>query len=499
MVQRSKNYVRPTTASLTPIRRSCRGTTILNTHWMKRPVTKRLFVAGSLLAMVASTALAEDAAGDWSGLLAGQYHIVVHVAKDGAGHYKATLESPDQGSFVLAADAVVTDPDHLSFTIPQISARYTGLWDAQKKGWVGTWTQGGSIPLVLSRMTGHASEPASPKRPQEEAIAAGHRPYRQQEVTFDNASAGIKLAGTLSVPNGTGPFPVVILIGGSGPGTRDENGFGHKLFLVLADALSRRGIAVLRYDKRGVGESGGDFATATISDFANDAEAAMAFLKSRPEIAADHIGLIGHSEGGAVAPMIAVRNSAARFTVLMAGPGMRIGRLLNLQNARIAKASGVPEDEVAKKSAFFNKLYTDLAADKSGARALSIAKADIAQAVADNLIRPENAEALARQVTSPWARQAFNYDPIPTLRALRTPVLVLNGSRDLYVPPEDNLGAIKQALKRNMDATIIELPHINHMFQTAKIGTPAESIDIEETIAPIALKLIADWVVAHSS
>ena len=471
----------------------------MNTHWIIKPGAKRPLVVGVLLALVAGAALAEDAAGDWSGLLAGQYHIVVHVAKDGAGHYKATLESPDQGHFVLATDAVETDPNHLSFTIPKISARYAGLWDSKKKGWVGTWTQSMSMPLVLSRMTSNVSELAPAKRPQEEAIAAGPRPYLQQEITFANTAAGIKLAGTLSIPNGRGPFPAVVLIGGSGPGTRDENGFGHKLFLVLADALNRRGIAVLRYDKRGVGESGGDLATATIPDLAADAEAAMAFLKSRPEIAPDHIGLIGHSEGGAIAPMIAVRNAAARFTVLMAGPGMRIGRLLNLQNARIAEASGVPEDQIAKKSAFFNKLYADLSADKSGTRALSIAKADIAQGVQDHVIRPENAESLARQVTSPWARQAFNYDPIPTLRALRTSVLVLNGSRDLFVPPEDNLGAIKEALKGNPDATIVELPNINHMFQTAKIGTPAESAGIEETMAPVALKVITDWVVAHSS
>jgi len=470
----------------------------LNTHWTKLG-TKRLLAAGTLLAFAAGAASAEDATGDWSGLLAGQYHMVVHVVKDTAGRYQATLESPDQGSFVLTADAVVSDPSHLNFAVPKIGARYTGRWNAEKKSWVGTWTQSMSLPLVLSRMASHASELAPPKRPQEEAIATGPRPYRMEEVTFPDASAGITLAGTLSVPKGRGPFPAVVLIGGTGPGTRDENGFGHKLFLVLADALTRRGVAVMRYDKRGVGASGGDFNSATIPDFANDAEAAMTFLKSRPEIAPDHIGLIGHSEGGAIAPMIAVRNASARFTVLMAGPGMRIGRLLNVQNAKIAEASGMPAEQIARKTAFFNKLYADLAADQGGTHALSIAKADMAQGVRDHVIRAENAETLAHQLTSPWARQAFNYDPIPTLRALKTPILVLDGSRDLFVPPVENLAAIKGALQRNPDATIVELPNINHMFQTAKIGTPAESVDIEETIAPVALKVITDWVVAHGS
>ena len=471
----------------------------MKTHGTKRSVARRLFAVGSLLALTIGTVSAEDAAGDWGGLLAGQYHVVVHVTKDGSGHYEATLKSPDQGGFVLPAADVATDADHLSFTLPKISATYRGRWDATKKGWVGTWSQGTTMPLVLTRMTDQTSGIAPPKRPQEEAIATGIRPYRQQEVTFDNASAGIRLAGTLSVPDGTGPFPAVVLIGGTGPGTRDENSYGHKMFVVLADALNRRGIAVLRYDKRGIGASGGDFAAATIPDFASDAEAAVTFLRSCPEIDAKHIGLIGHSEGGAIAPMIAVRNSAVRFVVLMAGPGMRIGRLLNLQDARIARASGVPEEQIAKRSVFFDKLYADLATAGSSPAALSIARADIAQGVADKVIRPDNADALAHLVTSPWARQAFNYDPIPTLRALRTPVLVLDGSRDLYVPPEDNLPAIKAALTGNPKATIVELPNINHMFQTAKIGTPAESARIEETISPVALKEIADWVVAQGS
>lgn len=471
----------------------------MNTHGMKRTMAARLMAVGGLLALAAGTASAEDAAGNWGGLLAGQYHIVLHVTKDGAGHYNATLESPDQGSDVLAVANLATDADHLSFSLPKFGATYGGRWDASKKGWVGMWSQGVAMPLLLTRLTGQVSDAAPAKRPQEDAIATGVLPYRQQEVTFDNPSAGIKLAGTLSVPEGNGPFPAVVLIGGTGPGTRDENSFGHKLFVVLADALNRRGIAVLRYDKRGVGQSGGNFATATIPDFASDAEAAMTFLMSRPEIKADHIGLIGHSEGGAIAPMIAVRNPAVRFTVLMAGPGMRIGRLLNLQDARIARASGLPEEQIARRSTFFNKLYADLATATSHSAALAVAKSDIAQGVTDKLIRPENADTLARQVTSPWARQAFNYDPIPTLRALRTPVLVLNGTRDLYVPPQDNLPAIKAALKSNQGATIVELANINHMFQTAKIGTPAESASLEETISPVVLKMIADWLVAHGS
>lgn len=261
----------------------------MKTSWMNHSlVAARLLALAATLA--AGTASAGEAAGDWNGLLGGQLHIIVHVTKDAGGHYGATLERPDQGRFVLPADKVVADGDHFSFTIDKIGGSFAGAWSAGKNGWAGTWTQGQSLPLVLSRMTSRAAALAPAKRPQEEAIAAGPRPYRQEAVSFANAAAGIKLAGTLSIPDGAGPFPAVVLICGSGPETRDEDVMGHKIFLVLADALNRRGIAVLRYDKRGVGESTGNYAMATFTDFAADAESALVFLTSRPEIAADRVG-----------------------------------------------------------------------------------------------------------------------------------------------------------------------------------------------------------------
>ncbi len=458
----------------------------------------RLLAATSALA-AAGGAWAEEPAGDWNGLLAGQLHILVHVTKDAAGHYAVTLESPDQGRFALPADQVAADADHLDFTIAKIGGRFAGTWNAQKNGWAGTWTQGSVLPLVLSRTAAGASAPTPTRRPQEAAIDAGPRPYRQEPVHFANAAAGITLGGTLSLPEGAGPFPAVILIGGSGPGTRDEEILRHKIFLVLADALNRRGVAVLRYDKRGVGESTGDFATANLSAFAADAQAALAFLKTRAEVAPDRIGLVGHSEGGAVAPMIAARDPSVRFVVLMAGPGMRIGQVLRLQNARIAKASGVSDDEIARKQAFFDKLGADLAAARGDEQVRAVARADVAQAVSDGIVLAANADAFARQITSPWAREAFGYDPIPALRRLRMPVLALNGSLDLQVPPDEDLGPIRAALKDDPDATVVELPGLNHLFQTATLGTPGEYGEIEETVAPLALKTIADWVVAHDA
>ena len=470
---------------------------------MKTFRMSRSWCAVRLMALIATFAVgsasAGEAAGDWSGLLAGQLHIIVHVTKDAGGHYGATLESPDQGSFVLPADKVAADADHFSFTIAKIGGSFAGSWNAERNGWVGTWTQGQALPLVLSPMASRAAALAPAKRPQEEAIAAGPRPYRQEVVSFAGAGAEVRLTGTLGIPDGAGPFPAVVLICGSGPETRDEEVMGHKVFLVLADALNRRGIAVLRYDKRGVGESAGNYATATFTDFAADAESALRFLMSRPEIAPDRIGLVGHSEGGAVAPMVAVRDSSARFVVLMAAPGMRIGQLLRLQTAKIAKASGASDADIARRLTFFDKLYVDLAAAKGDEQAQAVAKADVAQAVADKIVPAAGADALVKLVTGSWAREAFAYDPVPALRQLKTPVLALNGSLDLQVPAEEDLGPIRAALQDNPRATIVELPNLNHLFQTAKFGTPAEYGEIEETLAPAALKMIADWVVAHSS
>jgi uncharacterized protein len=450
-------------------------------------------LAGILL--TASLAHAQEPAGDWGGLLAGQLHIVIHITKNTGGDYKIELRSPDQGDFVLETEAVQITKDHLGFSIPKIGASYSAAWDASKNTWVGEWMQGRSLPLNLSRLDAQALRDfLKPKRPQEEAIAAGPRNYHQQEVSFENAN--ITLAGTLSIPDGAGPFPAAILICGSGPMTRDEEIFGHKILLVLADALNRHGVAVLRYDKRGVGASTGDFATATALDFGSDAEAAVAFLKTRREIDQGRIGLIGHSEGGVIAPSVAVRNPAVAFIVLMAAPAMRIDRMTVLQEALIAKALGVPADLIAKRKTFNEKLFSSVSSVKTDDEALSIAKALTTQAVTENVLPADAAGDMLKRVMSPEFRQALSYDPMLRLRQLKKPVLVLNGSLDFQIPSNENLGLMREALKDNKRATIQALPNLNHMFQTAKTGSPMEYGQIEETIAPEALKIIVDWVVS---
>lgn len=452
----------------------------------------------ALTVALATPAFAEEPAGDWGGLLMGQLHIIIHVKKDDKSQYSATLESPDQGAFVLSADTVTAAPDHLAFAINKINGSYDGTWDETKQAWIGTWTQGQAIPLEFRRLADGKVVVDAPKRPQEEAIVAGPRPYTVSEVTFDSSAAGVKLTGTFSVPEGKGLFPAVVLIAGSGPQTRVENIFGHQVFLVLADALNRAGIAVLRYDKRGTGQSTGDYANATTTDFTNDASAAVNWLKARPEVNKTHVGVIGHSEGGLIAPAVAVSDPAVRFIVLMAGPGLPGDQILLLQQAAIARAAGQPESAIAAAAKLNNAAFDMI----KSAQSLDDAKAKTAvmaaSLVAGGQMTQAQADVAFAKVTTPWFYEFIRSDPRLTLSKIRIPVLAINGSLDVQVPPKEDLAAIREALKNNADVTIIEMPSLNHLFQTAQTGAPSEYESIEETMSPVALKAITDWVGAHS-
>jgi hypothetical protein len=468
----------------------------MNMDWVK----KTILATGSLLALIAGTASAEDAAGDWVGVLAGQYHVVLHVTRNPAGRYGATLESPDQGRFVLPVDEVTTDPAHLNFTISKIGARYAGTWNAGAKGWIGTWTQGMTAQLVFTRMTGPVSALTPPKRPQEEAIAKGPLPYTSAPVRFDNAAVpGVTLAGTFSRPAGAGPFPTVVLISGSGPNDRDEDLMGHKLFLVLADALNRRGVAVLRYDKRGIGESKGTYETATTADFTSDAEAAVAWLKTCADVDPKWIGVLGHSEGGLIAPAVAVGDASVRFVVLMAGPGVRGDALFLKQMELLSRVNGGTDADIAKAQALSARGFAVVESSNDIADAKAKLEVRAAQAVAAGVLTRDQADRNIARITDPWMYAFLRYDPIPTLRRVHVPVLAVNGSLDLQVEPKSNLAGIKAALIDDADVTVTELPGLNHLFQDAKTGSPNEYGDTEETLSPTALTLIGDWISAHTS
>jgi hypothetical protein len=458
---------------------------------------KLLTAAAAVLALgSALSARAEDAAGDWAGVLMGQLHIVVHITRAVDGKLSGILESVDQGDAKIPIDTIDATPDHLKFSIAAIGGGYDAQWDESKKQWTGTWTQGGT-PLPLDLTRGTKAEAPKPKRPQEEAIAASRLPYQDRSVTIDNAPAKVTLAGALTLPQGKGPFPAVVLISGSGPNTRDENVFDHKIFVVLADHLARQGIAVLRYDKRGVGKSTGDYAQATTVDFTSDAEAAATWLRAQPGIDARHVGLIGHSEGGLIAPAVAVNDPKVAFIVLMAGPGLPGDQLLLKQQALIGKASGIPDAALAQNLAVTARVFAAVKGATTEAEAVAAAHAVLDPEVAKGTLARDRADASIRQVTSAWMRSFLASDPVPVLQKVRVPVLAINGSLDMQVPPAEDLAAIKAALEADKDVTVAELSGLNHLFQEAKTGAPSEYAAIEQTVSPLALKTVGDWIAAH--
>ncbi|WP_245591371.1 alpha/beta hydrolase family protein [Derxia gummosa] len=320
-------------------------------------------------------------------------------------------------------------------------------------------------------------------------------PYRSEDVVYVNERSHLQLAGTLTVPQGAGPFPAVILISGSGPQDRDESYYGHKPFLVLADHLSRHGIAVLRVDDRGVGGSQPGLREATTADLATDVEAGVAWLRTRSEIDPDRVGLIGHSEGGLIAPMVAADDPRIAFIVLLAGVGVPGAEDVLAQVKAIKEASGAPPDRVEEALAVARAVQRAAV----GQPDLRQARAELMRTLAAGGMPAEQARRESSSIYSAWFRYFLAYDPAPTLARVRCPVLALGGSKDLQVPSPLNLGAIRSALASNRDTTIAELPGLNHLFQTADKGLPSEYAFIEETLAPEMLNLVGRWVGARAT
>ncbi|TAM97034.1 MAG: alpha/beta fold hydrolase [Rhodanobacteraceae bacterium] len=438
---------------------------------------------------------AQEVAGYWTGVLNGQIHLLVHLTKTSGGTYQGSIENTDNESGPVPLSTVVAKAADLRLTADLVGGRYDGTWDSKHHGWIGKWTmQGQTLPLILTHADAPPQKPANTPRPQDEAIARGPLPYRLRDVEFENRAAHVKLAGTLTIPPCKGPFPAVVLVSGTGANTRDEVSAGHKIFLVLADALTRKGVLVLRYDKRGVGGSTGNYGDATTTDFASDAQAAVDWLAGQPAVDHRHIGVIGHSEGGVIAPIVAVADKSVAFVVMLAGPGVPGGKLFVEQAAGVALASGAPKSYVEKRRAFDQTLYTEVVDAPNHEIALQRAKATVARGLAEKILEPQEAENLPNDVTRPWMTQFLKLNPAAALRKLGIPVLALNGSLDLAVPADLDLPPIRNALRHDKDATVLELPGLNHLFQDAETGSPSEYARIEETMAPSALSTITDWV-----
>jgi uncharacterized protein len=440
---------------------------------------------------IASSAVAQGIAGDWIGQMNGGFKVRIHFETAGSG-FSGKLINPSGNETVL--DQVTWDGTQLHFVVNKLNLSYDGIWNDQEQAWTGNLRFEQVYALVLKRATAEDMGPTVHKRPQEDAIHAGAAPYVQRDIHFNNLAAHNQLAGTLTLPKREGPFPAVVLISGTGHNTRDEDVWGHKVFLILADALTREGLVVLRYDKRGVGGSSGDYDAATTADFTSDAEAAVTWLKTQPQIDARRIGVLGHSEGGIIAPAVAAADKSVTFVIMIAGPSIRGDKLFVLQSAMTAKAYGAPDDYIAKRKIFDQELYDAILSAPSESSALDRAKALVAHGVTDKIVDANEADTLPNDDTTPWERYFLAYDPAPTLTRLTVPVLVLNGSLDVQVPAKENLVAARGALKNNRNATVIELPGMNHLLQDAKTGAPSEYNDIEETMSPTAIKIITDWL-----
>jgi uncharacterized protein len=328
--------------------------------------------------------------------------------------------------------------------------------------------------------------------------------YTSEEITFINFSAdSIQLTGTLTLPKNIKNPPVAILISGSGAQNRNEELMGHKPFLVIADYLTKNGIAVLRYDDRGVGESRGNFQTGTTFDFATDVEAAINYLKSRQDVDITKIGLIGHSEGGLIAPMVASRNKDVAFIVLLAGPGVNGADILITQTRKAGELAGTPSaflDENEKLASIIYDIIrtnTDNEVIKTEiTKALNDYKTNNPMSVLAPYITPVMIEQQLGILKSEWLCNFIRIEPKDYLEKTMCPVLALNGSKDFQVMPEVNLEGIKNTLEKaeNKDITIKELDGLNHLFQTAETGSMQEYNTIEETFSPKALEIIKNWI-----
>jgi uncharacterized protein len=421
--------------------------------------------------------------------------LSIHTTERGT---LANIDSPDTMAMNIPVSDLTKDGDSIGYKIAIVSGVFTGTL-TNPDTITGTWVMPGEDDITITYVRSAEGDGAVIRnRPQVPTEPYG---YIVEDVTYENQQAeGVTLAGTLTLPEGDGPFPAAILISGSGPQDRNESVFGHQPFLVLADHLTKEGIAVLRYDDRGVAHSTGDYSNANSADFATDANAAFAYLRSRDDINHHAIGFVGHSEGGLIAPIAVQENKNqsrdnVAYIVMLSGPGTSSQQIARSQNRLIALSQGTSEEDIAK-SEKINSQITRAVAESTSTDDAKAKMREILtpQAIEALGINESQVELIIAQNSSPWIRYFLGYDPANFLPQITIPILALNGELDLQVPAKENLTGLRVLLKDHPDATITELPGLNHMFQHATTGALGEYNDIEETFSPEAMKIIADWI-----
>ena len=446
-----------------------------------------------------STSHAEDrVVGHWEGHIEipGQSLAVKVDLTINDSDWSGTIDIPTQGAKDLPLSDIHVEEDDagvsVKFSIRGVPGNPTFNGKLHDGAISGKFSQGGAqFGFRLSR-----EAVPSPARPQEPKPPF---PYHIEEVTFQNGA--VNLAGTLTVPQDNGPFPAVLLISGSGLQDRDETVFGHKPFWVIADHLSRAGIAVLRVDDPGIGKSTPHPKPPTTADFATDVAAGVAFLKQDDRIG--RVGLIGHSEGGIIAAIVAATRDDVSFVVLMASPGVLGTELLRKQNERIFNAAGIAGERKQNLLVLLDRLFTTLTSDMAEDKQRRVVEEIVRKQLEINGVPPAQqdetqVQALVEQTITPWMRYFLVFDPRSAFERVRVPVLALNGELDVQVDAAQNLTAIAAALDKggNQDVTVHRLPEHNHLFQRARTGLMNEYAVIEETISPMVLDLIRDWVLS---
>ncbi|SEK56445.1 hypothetical protein SAMN04487910_0831 [Aquimarina amphilecti] len=431
----------------------------------------------------------QDISGDWIGevnINGNKLEIVFNIKKV-SNDYVSALSILKQGlSGAKATETTIID-SVVTMLFPDLKLVYKGRFNKNAEI-IGDFSQNGRpIPLNLKKGTITLNRPQEPKPPFN---------YRSESITFINKDDNIKLSGTLSMPKKKGKYPLAIIISGSGPQNRDGDMFGHKPYFVLADDLTKNGIAIFRFDERGMGESEGNFNTVTIDVSASDVKYAIDFLKERKEFNDSKVGLIGHSIGGLVAPKVAAEKGGLDFLVLLAAPGINGDELMLLQKAAFERDLGLNEIQIQQGQHVVKEAYDIIVnSDLDNVSLKDSINSYYSNKYGDMF--PENQrKMLVKQITSSEVASFVRSKPAKYLETIDVPVLALNGDKDLQVLAKENLEGIKSALEKggNKDAKVVALENLNHLFQESETGSLNEYSDIEQTFSPVALDIISKWI-----
>lgn len=444
-----------------------------------------------LTVLISIPCLGQNLEGSWKGIIEiqGTKLNLVFNFKEAGGNWSATMDSPDQGGFGIPMDEVTINQNKVLVKSKALQLTYEGT--ITKDCIEGIFQQSFlQVPLNLKCDTSEASQ-----RPQEPQPPF---PYQIENISFPSLDKSITLSGTLTLPDDLKKHPAVVLIAGSGPANRDEEIFGHKPFAVIADYLTRQGLAVLRYDKRGIGESTGSLRKATTLNLAEDVEASIQFLRNHPNIQSNNIGLIGHSEGGIIAPMVASRDQAISFIVLLAAPGMTGKQILKKQNEESIQRSPITNDQKTK-ALNVAVQYLDYLAQTSSEGTSTEALHNTLDSIisinlAEDIFPQVSREEMIKSTNNNWIIYFLNLDPSEYLKKVHCPILALNGTKDIQVEANSNLERIESSVKNKELLTVKKYLNLNHLFQKAETGAINEYAQIQETFSEDVLKDILTWI-----